>query len=69
MCAQAFGTSFGPAIGGWIAQGIEYSATFIILGCFALGSVALWIGFRHVVTEAARLSPEDPGATLGDVAV
>jgi MFS family permease len=45
MTVQGLGASLSPAIGGWIAQGIGYSATFMILGAFALGSIALWIGF------------------------
>jgi len=39
-------------IGGWIAQEIGYSAMFLILGSFALGSVALWLGFASVLKPA-----------------
>ena len=45
MTVQGLGASLSPAIGGWIAQEIGYSAMFLILGGFALGSVALWLGF------------------------
>src|SRR5260370_40465870 len=43
MTVQGLGASLSPAIGGWIAQEIGYSAKFGILGHFALGSVAVWV--------------------------
>jgi predicted MFS family arabinose efflux permease len=52
MTVQGLGASLSPAIGGWIAQGIGYSAMFLILGSFALGSVALWLGFASVLKPA-----------------
>jgi MFS family permease len=52
MTAQGLGASLSPAIGGWIAQGIGYSAMFVILGSFALGSIALWLGFASVLKPA-----------------
>jgi MFS family permease len=56
MTVQGLGASLSPAIGGWIAQGIGYSAMFVILGSFALGSIALWLGFAAVLKPAcARL--------------
>lgn len=56
MTVQGLGASLSPAIGGWIAQGIGYSAMFVILGSFALGSIALWLGFHAVLKPAcARL--------------
>ena len=53
MTVQGLGASLSPAIGGWIAQGVGYSATFMILGAFALCSIALWIGFRATLKPAA----------------
>lgn len=53
MTAQGIGASLSPAIGGWMSQQFGYSATFIVLGGFALASVALWIGFRQTVRAAA----------------
>jgi hypothetical protein len=44
--------SLGPAIGGWMTQEIGYSAMFLILGSFALGSIALWLGFASVLKPA-----------------
>ena len=52
MTVQGLGASLSPAIGGWIAQDIGYSATFMILGSFALGSIALWLGFRRPLKRA-----------------
>jgi MFS family permease len=52
MTVQGLGASLSPAIGGWIAQGIGYSATFMILGAFALGSIAIWIGFASTLKPA-----------------
>jgi hypothetical protein len=41
-------------IGGWIAQEIGYGATFMILGSFALGSIALWLGFASTLRPACE---------------
>jgi MFS family permease len=63
MTVQGLGASLSPAIGGWIAQGIGYSATFMILGAFALGSIALWIAF------APTLKPACSGGSKEAVAI
>jgi MFS family permease len=56
MTVQGLGASLSPAIGGWIAQEVGYSAMFLILGSFALGSIALWLGFASLLQPAcARL--------------
>jgi MFS family permease len=52
MTAQGLGAALSPAIGGWIAQGFGYGATFVILGAFALGSLALWIAFAGILKPA-----------------
>jgi MFS family permease len=52
MSMQGLGASLSPAIGGWLAQEIGYSAMFLVLGSFALGSVALWLGFASVLRPA-----------------
>src|ERR1700688_2443777 len=58
MTVQGLGASLSPAIGGWIAQEIGYSAMFLILGSFALGSVALWLRFASgLKTAFARRDP------------
>ena len=41
------------------SQELGYSATFIVLGCFALASVALWIGFRALVSAAAAVPADE----------
>jgi MFS family permease len=52
MTIQGLGASLSPLIGGWIAQEIGYSAMFLILGGFALGSIALWLGFASILRPA-----------------
>jgi MFS family permease len=58
MTVQGLGASLSPAIGGWIAQEIGYSAMFMILGSFALGSIALWLGFASVIKPACAGTPD-----------
>jgi MFS family permease len=58
MTAQGIGASLSPAIGGWIAQEIGYSAMFVILGSFALGSVALWVRFVSILKRACATIPD-----------
>ncbi len=68
MTVQGVGASLSPAIGGWIAQEIGYSAMFLILGSFALGSIALWLGFAPLLRPACANKPEsgdiEPGEGL-----
>jgi MFS family permease len=59
MTVQGVGASLSPAIGGWLAQALGYSAAFYILGSFAIVSLALWIGF------AATLRPACAGMPAG----
>jgi MFS family permease len=62
MTIQGLGASLSPLIGGWIAQEIGYSAMFLILGSFALGSIALWLGFASILRPAcARRDGSMPG--------
>ena len=63
MTVQGLGASLSPAIGGWIAQGIGYSPAFLILGSFALGSIALWMGLASVVKPACAGTADD-GKTM-----
>lgn len=63
MTAQGIGASLSPAIGGWMSQQFGYGTTFIVLGCFALVSVALWIGFRDIVRTAATVCADENAAT------
>ena len=59
MTVQGIGASLSPAIGGAIAQVIGYSAAFVILGGFALGSLALWLVFAPMLKPACAKPPED----------
>ena len=58
MTVQGLGASLSPAIGGWIAQDIGYGPMFPILGGFALGSIALWIGFASMLWPACARRPK-----------
>jgi len=57
MTVQGVGASLSPAIGGWIAQWIGYPDAFLILGSFALGSIALWWGFSGPLRQVADNPP------------
>jgi hypothetical protein len=62
MTVQGLGASLSPAIGGWIAQEIGYGPMFLILGSFALGSIALWICFVSILRPACARRPNvSPG--------
>ncbi|MBS0527793.1 MAG: MFS transporter, partial [Proteobacteria bacterium] len=65
MTVQGLGASLSPAIGGWIAQGIGYGPMFLILGSFALGSIALWWGFAWLLRPACA-RPKGPAGTPAD---
>jgi MFS family permease len=54
MTVQGLGAALSPLIGGWIAQEIGYEATFMILGSFAFGSIALWLGFASTLRPACE---------------
>jgi MFS family permease len=57
MTVQGVGAALSPAIGGWIAQALGYSAAFLILGTFALGSLVLWLAFSAIVKPACAPRP------------
>jgi MFS family permease len=52
MTVQGLGAALSPALGGWMAQTLGYPATFVALGAFALGSLALWLGFAPLLRPA-----------------
>jgi MFS family permease len=63
MTVQGLGASLSPAIGGWIAQDIGYGPMFLILGSFALVSIALWLSFASLLRPAcARPKEAETGA-------
>lgn len=53
MTVQGLGAALSPALGGWIAEPLGYRAMFVILGCFALVSLAIWIAFRNILRQAS----------------
>ncbi|WP_294205432.1 MFS transporter [uncultured Chryseobacterium sp.] len=59
MTVQGLGASLSPAIGGWIAQKINYSSAFLILGGFALVSIALWLIYsKTMIRECGHTTEE-----------
>jgi MFS family permease len=58
MTVQGLGASLSPAIGGWIAQSIGFGPMFLILGSFALASVALWLFFASILRPACARRPD-----------
>jgi MFS family permease len=64
MTAQGIGASLSPLIGGWMAQEIGYSAMFLVLGSFALGSIALWLGFASILRPACARRDASPPAPM-----
>ena len=58
MTVQGVGASLSPAIGGWLAQELGYPTMFTILGCFALVSIALWVGFARFIKPACLSEPD-----------
>lgn len=65
MTAQGIGASLSPAVGGWLSQELGYSAAFLILGSFAIGSVVLWLTFAPAVKQAAAVLPDRPADAIG----
>jgi len=63
MTVQGLGASLSPAIGGWIAQDIGYGPMFMILGCFAFGSIALWVGSGSLLKPACAGTPDGRATT------
>lgn len=62
MTVQGIGASLSPAIGGWIAQELGYGPMFLILGAFAIGSVALWVGFASLLRPACAGTRDELGS-------
>lgn len=57
MTIQGLGASLSPAIGGWIAQSISFSAAFLILGSFAIISILLWATFAKTIKRTCDIKP------------
>jgi MFS family permease len=54
MTVQGIGASISPAIGGWLAQGLGYPTMFVVLGCFSVVSIVLWVGFAGTLRPACE---------------
>lgn len=48
---QGAGAALSPALGGWIAQWVGYSPTFLVLGGLGLAASALWVALRAPVKQ------------------
>jgi predicted MFS family arabinose efflux permease len=48
---QGAGAALSPALGGWIAQWVGYSPTFLVLGALGLAASALWVALRAPVKQ------------------
>lgn len=51
ITVQGIGASLSPALGGWIAEWIGYSPTFLLLSGFGIASIALWLAFGAAVKK------------------
>jgi MFS family permease len=64
MTVQGVGAALSPAIGGWIAQKLGYPAAFLILGSFAVGSIAIWLWFSSSLKLACATKTDRGSAPL-----
>jgi MFS family permease len=51
ITVQGAGAAFSPALGGWIAQSIGYSPTFLVLGALGLAAAGTWVALGAIVKE------------------
>jgi MFS family permease len=64
MTVQGIGAALSPALGGWIAQKLGYPAAFLILGSFAVGSIAIWLWFSSSLKLACATKTDRGSAPL-----
>jgi len=64
MTVQGVGAALSPALGGWIAQKLGYPAAFLILGSFAVGSIAIWLWFSSSLKLACATKTDRGSAPL-----
>ena len=67
MTVQGIGGALSPALGGWLAQLIGYGPTFLILGSFALLSIAVWIVFADALRSVSASEASIATGRRGDV--
>ena len=48
---QGAGAAFSPALGGWIAQWIGFSPTFLVLGALGLLAAGTWVALGAIVKQ------------------
>lgn len=53
MTVQGVGASLSPLLGGELAQRFGFRVAFLVLGCVALGAVALWLVNARTVKSAS----------------
>lgn len=63
MTVQGIGASLSPALGGWIAQWVGFRLTFLLLGSFSIGSLALWLAFARALKPACGVVTQVPAET------
>ena len=51
ITVQGIGAAFSPALGGWIAHGLGYAPTFLVLGGLGLLATLVWIVLGAAVKE------------------
>src|SRR6266849_4580711 len=64
MTVQGVGAALSPAICGGLAQELGYPAAFTILGCFAIGSIVIWLSFASVLKPACAGKRSVDSATV-----
>jgi MFS family permease len=51
ITVQGIGAAFSPALGGWIAHGLGYAPTFLVLGGLGLLATLVWVVLGAAVKE------------------
>jgi len=54
MSVQGLGAALSSGLGGWIAEGIGYFYTFLLLGSLAILSIGIWILFSATLNKAGN---------------
>ena len=51
ITVQGAGAAFSPALGGWIAQWVGFSPTFLLLGALGLVAAGAWVALGAIVKQ------------------
>jgi predicted MFS family arabinose efflux permease len=57
MTIQGIGAALSPTLGGYVAEKLGYSASFLVLGAVALVALALWIVTRPITAQFGGRPP------------